>query len=84
MDSPMRRNTSGLVSPAYPVVCLGQTELKDLNGHTAVEYFESSLKIRPGNALAYNGIGRANEFLKRYDEAERYYQKAIDADPVFR
>jgi tetratricopeptide (TPR) repeat protein len=44
----------------------------------ARESFEQALKHDPGNAGAVNGLGNVLFYQRRFDDAIRYYQRAID------
>ena len=46
----------------------------------AINEFQEVLKRKPANALAYEGIGQALFQMKKYDEAEKNFQKALELE----
>lgn len=47
----------------------------------ALEFFERSLRLRPGDAGVLNNIGRLYYLERRYGTAEEFYRKALETEP---
>ncbi len=47
----------------------------------AIKEFQKVIKEESGHALAYKGMGQAFFQMKKYDEAKKNFQKAIELDP---
>ncbi|MCK4603416.1 MAG: tetratricopeptide repeat protein, partial [Deltaproteobacteria bacterium] len=49
----------------------------------AIKEFQSVLEREPEYALAYKGLGQAFFQVKKYDQAEENFQRAVELDPKF-
>lgn len=51
---------------------------------SAVEAFERSIALNPGNSSAYVNLATAYSALRKDEEALKHYQRAFDLSPAFR
>lgn len=72
------------VTPGYleAALRLGNIYLQDKQFDEAVVQFQAQLKSRQPAAMAAAGIGYVNALRGNHEEAERYYQKAVEMDPT--
>ena len=49
----------------------------------AISYFQSSIKILPGNPLTYSNLGNVYQLLKRYEEALKAYDQSLHLEPRY-
>ncbi len=61
---------------------LGDKYLDDMDYEEALITYESALEINPDSYEARYGYAKANECLKKYDEAKESYALAIDLNPA--
>ena len=59
----------------------GQFELSDGNYRDALSYLEQAVELEPEKASYQLAYGQALLHLKRYDEAEKAFQKVLDSGP---
>ncbi len=46
----------------------------------AVDFYQAALKGAPGNASVFNKIGICQLMMRRYKEAKKSFERAIQAD----
>jgi len=72
------------VSPADPAAAAfgrGATLAKDGKFDAAIKEFDEAIRLKPGNAMAYNDRGAAYEGLHQESRAESDYEQALSLDP---
>lgn len=62
-------------------VRLGQLHLSNGKPERAEAEFQAAIALDAGNARAQAGLGDALKFQNRYDEAEPYFEQAVELDP---
>ena len=60
---------------------LNAVNLGDYTG--ALRYYEELLRLNPEHVMTYLNRGNVLKAIKRYDEAERAYQKSISLNPYY-
>lgn len=63
-------------APNY--INLGNTYLKSKNYEQALKNFSKAKEVQPSNWLAYNRLGWANYYLKRYDDAITQFKISLN------
>jgi tetratricopeptide (TPR) repeat protein len=63
-------------------LCLLAGILNDLNSDEALKYYERTLEQNSKYYLAYRGLGNYYLKSKNYPNAEKYYSKAVDINPL--
>ncbi len=74
------RLDSGFI-PGWVGVGNACVNLRDLD--TAIEAFQTVIKIQPDCFPAYNNLGNAYRKLQMYSEAHKMYEKAMELKPDF-
>jgi tetratricopeptide (TPR) repeat protein len=67
----------------WPLIDYGSMLLRQDSAQAAVPYLLEALEINPLSANANYQAGRAMRLLKRYDEAQKYFEKTIALDPSY-
>ena len=68
---------------AYNNLAYALTKLKTSNDTAVIQLLKESISLKPGNYKAYLNIGDIYFIKKDYNEALKYYQKALDVNPKF-
>ncbi len=66
-----------------PLIQLGEIYLEKNNFKRAAEVLEQAIRVAPGSAIAYYGLGRARYKLSEYAEAEQAFTRAALLDKDF-
>jgi tetratricopeptide (TPR) repeat protein len=61
---------------------LGKSYLQSSNLGLAIEAFHRDIFLKGGSVRSFNGLGIAYDMLERYDLSQKYYESALDLDPV--
>jgi tetratricopeptide (TPR) repeat protein len=61
-------------------MCLLAGILNDQNSSEALEYYKKTIELNSKYYLAYRGMGNYYLKVKDYQNAEKYYTKAIEVD----
>lgn len=71
------------IAPAFAPAILDKGSTLEMKGDAkgAVAQFEQAVKVAPRFAVAHVKLGAAYQRLKRYDEAEKAYAKALEIQP---
>jgi tetratricopeptide (TPR) repeat protein len=62
-------------------LCLLGGMLNDQNSPEAIQYYQKSIEYNKSCYLAYRGLGNYYLKMKDYQNAEKYYTKAIEINP---
>lgn len=71
------------IKDEWPLIDYGTMLFREESPQAALPYFLEALEINPLSPKANYQAGRATRFQKRYEEAAKYFQKTVDADPTY-
>ncbi len=71
------------VKDEWPLIDYGSMLFREESALSGLPYLLAALEINPLSAKANYQTGRAMRALKRYREAEKYFEKTISIDPSY-
>lgn len=84
VDKPLLKAIELDSSEYFAFLGLSEFYRRTKDGKKALSYAKMAIKIEPSDPNAYNILGIALEFNKKYKEAESAYKKALEIDPMHR
>ncbi len=71
------------IKDEWPLIDYGSMLLREESAEAALPYLQGALDVNPLSPKANYQTGRAMRLLKRYKEAQKYFEKTIEVDPSY-
>ena len=71
------------IKDEWPLIDYGSMLFREQSAEAGLPYLLAALEINPQSAKANYQAGRAMRSLKRYPEAQKYFEKTISIDPSY-